>query len=211
MMEALHRSVASAVAAGPVAAGGAAVAGWSAAAVESAVGHPLDDFPASRTTLGAPHFWLVRDAHFNDLDQVNEMHARCSLDSRYARYGAARRALTPREWRRLCDQAHGITLVTVPLHDPSCVIAVTCLMRTSASHMRELGILVEDAWQGRGLGSKLTRHMAALTRTRALDCKVITATAGSGNQRMLSILRGMGAGMSPSRDGTVDALIRMQT
>ncbi|WP_406442611.1 GNAT family N-acetyltransferase [Streptomyces sp. NBC_00631] len=179
--------------------------------MESVVGYPLDDFLASQTTLSAPHFQLVREALFDDLDHVNEMHARCSLDSRYARYGAARQALTPREWRRLCDQANGITVVAAPLHNPSRVIAVACLMRTSALHMRELGILVEDAWQGKGLGSILTRHMAALTRTRALDCQVITATTGSGNQRMLSILRGMGARMSPSRGGTVDALIRMKT
>ncbi|MER5431696.1 GNAT family protein [Streptomyces griseoruber] len=161
--------------------------------------------------MNAHQITLSRPAVLNDLDHVNEMHARCSLKSRYARYGAARRALTPREWRRLCDQAGGITLVTVPRSDPSRVIAVTCLMRTQASHLRELGILIEDSWQGKGLGTTLTRHMVASARTHALDCQAITATTGGDNQRMLSILRRLGARMSHPSGGTVDALIRVET
>ncbi|MBW8793169.1 MAG: GNAT family N-acetyltransferase [Streptomyces sp.] len=154
---------------------------------------------------------MSRPAAFNDLDRVNEMHARCSLQSRYARYGAARRALTPREWRRLCDQAGGITLVTVPRRDPSRVIAVTCLMRTQPLHLSDFGILIEDSWQGQGLGTTLTHHMVALARTHSRDCQAVTATTGSDNQRMLSILRRLGARMSHPSGGTVDALIRVQT
>ncbi|MFK0160438.1 GNAT family N-acetyltransferase [Streptomyces sp. NPDC090493] len=175
-----------------------------------AVGGAQSDSPEPRTSVSAHQITMSRPAAVDDLDHVNEMHARCSLTSRYARYGAARRALTPREWRRLCDQAGGITLVTVPRRDPSSVIAVTCLMRTQSPQLRELGILIEDSWQGRGLGTTLTHHMVAFARTHTLDCQAVTATTGSDNQRMLSILRRLGACISHPSEGNVDALIRVK-
>ncbi|MEW2402000.1 GNAT family protein [Streptomyces sp. NPDC046862] len=179
---------------------------------------PVPQLPTSCLLLDPPMLQIVtrtsrvtlsRPALADDLDKVNEMHARCSLDSRYARYHAARRAVTTREWWHLCDRANGTTLITTPLHDPSRVIAVTHLLRTSAPHVRELGILVEDSWQGQGLGTALTGYMVNLARTYTLDCRAITAMTGSGNQRMLSILRRLHARVERTSGPTVDALIRV--
>lgn len=167
----------------------------------------LLDPPPLQMATRANQVTLTRTALVDDLDQVNDMHARCSLDSRYARYNAARRAVTTREWWHLCDRANGTTLITTPVHDPSRVIAVTHLLRTSAPHVRELGILVEDSWQGQGLGTALTGYMVKLARTYTLDCRAITAMTGSGNQRMLSILRGLYARVERTSGPTVDALI----
>ncbi|MEV5998939.1 GNAT family protein [Streptomyces griseomycini] len=170
----------------------------------------LLDPPPLQMTTRANQVTLTRTALVVDLDEVNEMHARCSLDSRYARYHAGRRTVTTREWGHLCDRAKGTTLITVPVDDPSRVIAVTNLMRTSAPHVRELGILVEDSWQGQGLGTALTGYMVELARTHTLDCQAITAMTGSGNQRMLSILRGLDARVEQVTGPTVDALIRVE-
>lgn len=179
----------------------------------------VSQLPASCLLLNPPPLQVAtrsnqstvsRTALADDLDEVNEMHARCSLSSRYARYHAARRAFTTSEWKHLCDRANGTTLVTVPLHDPQRVVAVTHLMRTPAPHVRELGILVEDSWQGEGLGTVLTVYMVNLARTNTLDCRAITAMTGSGNHRMLAILRGLDAQVEQHTDGpTVDALIRV--
>lgn len=162
------------------------------------------------TTTRARGVTLTRIALLDDLDQVNAMHARCSLESRFARYHAARQSLAAREWRHLCDQANGTTLITVPLREPSRVIAITHLLRTPVPHVRELGILVEDSWQGQGLGTALAHYAVELARTRTLDCHEITAMTGSGNQRMLSILRGLHARVT-GRDGpTLDTVIRVE-
>ncbi|CAM5703487.1 hypothetical protein SALBM311S_00631 [Streptomyces alboniger] len=169
----------------------------------------LDPTPLQMTTR-ANRVTLTRMACIEDLDQVNEMHARCSLDSCYARYNAARQAVTTHEWWHLCDRANGTTLITTPVHDRSRVIAVTHLLRTSAPHVRELGILVEDSWQGQGLGTVLTGYMVNLARTYTLDCRAITAMTGRGNQRMLSILRGLNAEVEHPSGPTVDALIRVE-
>jgi RimJ/RimL family protein N-acetyltransferase len=179
----------------------------------------VSQLPTSSLLLDPPPFQMItranrvtltRTALVGDLDEVNEMHARCSLDSRYARYHAGRRAVTAREWWHLCDRAKGTTLITVPEDDPTRVIAVTNLMRTSAPHVRELGILVEDSWQGEGLGTALTGYMVELARTHTLDCVAITAMTGSGNQRMLSILRGLDARVEQVTGPTMDALIRVE-
>ncbi|MET8454741.1 GNAT family N-acetyltransferase [Streptomyces sp. NPDC005209] len=110
--------------------------------------------------------------------------------------------MTAREWRYLCDWSNGTTLVTVPLHEPTRVIAVTHLLRTPVPHVRELGILVEDSWQGQGqgLGTLLARYAVDLARTHTLDCYEITAMTGIDNQRTLSILRGLHARVT-GRDG----------
>ncbi|MEU9168592.1 GNAT family N-acetyltransferase [Streptomyces sp. NPDC048420] len=118
--------------------------------------------------------------------------------------------MTPQEWWSLCDLANGTTLITVPLDEPSRVIAITHLLRTPVPHVRELGILVEDSWQGQGLGTVLAHYAVDLARTHTLDCHEITAMTGSGNRRMLSILRGLRARVT-GRDGpTLDTVIQVE-
>ncbi|MFE9882554.1 GNAT family N-acetyltransferase [Streptomyces sp. NPDC005784] len=170
----------------------------------------LLDPPPLETTTRTHQVTLTRTALLDDLAEVNAMHTRCSLESRFARYHAARPAVTVREWGHLCDRANGTTLITVPLHEQSRVIAVTHLLRTPVPHVRELGILVEDSWQGQGLGTILAHYTVDLARTHTLDCHEITAMTGSGNQRMLSILRGLHARVT-GRDGpTLDTVIQME-
>ncbi|MEU6355952.1 GNAT family N-acetyltransferase [Streptomyces sp. NPDC047072] len=162
------------------------------------------------TTTRTNRVTLTRIALFDDLAQANAMHARCSLESCFARYHAARQSLAAREWRHLCDQANGTTLITVPLGEPSRVIAITHLLRTPVPHVRELGILVEDSWQGEGLGTALAHYAVDLARTHTLDCSEVAAMTGSGNQRMLSILWGLHARVT-GRDGpTLDTVIHVE-
>ncbi|MCX4578969.1 GNAT family N-acetyltransferase [Streptomyces sp. NBC_01571] len=180
------------------------------AVLQLAVSSLLVDPTPRPITTRANQLTLTRTAHLNDLDEVNSMHARCSLESRYARYHAARQAVTTREWGHLCDRSDGTTLVTIPLQEPTRIIAVTHLLRTSVPHVRELGILVEDSWQGQGLGTALAHYAVDLARTHTLDCYGIAAMAGSGNQRMLSILRGLHARVT-GRDGpTLNTVIPVE-
>ncbi|HEY8983358.1 MAG TPA: GNAT family N-acetyltransferase [Streptomyces sp.] len=152
-------------------------------------------------TIRTHHEVLTRTATTDDVDAVNLMHARSSLRSRFARYHGARHGVTHREWERLCDPARGTTLVTVPLDEPARIVAATHLMRTQVPHVRELGILVEDAWQRRGLGSALARYAVGLAHTHTLDCREITVMTGSSNRAVLSILRLLNARVT-ERDGS---------
>ncbi|MCM2388820.1 GNAT family N-acetyltransferase, partial [Streptomyces albipurpureus] len=118
--------------------------------------------------------------------------------------------LRPNEWEHLCDPGRGTTLITRPIHEPGRFIALSHLMRTEATSVREMGLLVEDEWQARGLGTALTRSIVDLARTHTLDCEVVTVMTGSDNRRMLSILSRMGAEVPNVRSATVEATIRVR-
>ncbi|MFJ6076529.1 GNAT family N-acetyltransferase [Streptomyces sp. NPDC093065] len=168
------------------------------------------DPPSVRMATRTGRVTLTRPASADDYEAVNEMHAKCSLESRYARYGAARRGLSHREWSTLCDRAHGLTLVTVPADNPSRVVALTHLMRTPKSHVRELAVLVEDSWHGQGLGPALVSYMVGLAHTVAPGCRAISAATGRSNVRMLSILQGLDAEVEYTAGATAEALIRVE-
>lgn len=194
-------------------------------ACEKAARHPLPttpqqaaapawatpDLPSVPMATRTDRITLTRPASADDYEAVNEMHATCSPESRYARYNAARRGLTRREWATLCDRSLGLTLVTVQADNPSRVVALTHLMRTSVSHVRELAVLVEDSWQGQGLGAALVSYVVGLAHTGVLGCRAISAATGRGNVRMLSILQGLDAAVEYPAGATAEALIRVET
>ncbi|MFF4205573.1 GNAT family N-acetyltransferase [Streptomyces sp. NPDC001668] len=131
---------------------------------------------------------VTRAAHYTDLPAVNALHARCSLASTYARYRCARRSLTRREWTRLVHPAAGRTWVTSPTGQPETVIAVTHLLRTSMPGVCELALLVEDAWQGQGLGTRLAAEALAAAEADA-SCRRVELLAGAGCDQLLRQLR----------------------
>lgn len=162
-----------------------------------------------RTHSGLPT--LTSPATPDDLQDANALHARCSLETRFARYGSARRTLSRTEWAHLINPDRGITWVTRQDGDPAeaDVVALTHLMRTECEGVHELALLVEDLWQSEGLGTALARH--ALAVARAESVRELTLLVGSGNRRMQSILRRFGAAVPPARGATVNITVPVGT
>ncbi|MFD7553597.1 GNAT family N-acetyltransferase [Streptomyces sp. NPDC059835] len=165
------------------------------------------------THVGIPHPPLppgrTRRAHLGDLAAVNDLHHRCSLATRFARYASARRELKPSEWSRLVHPAAGATWLTTDHHDPDTVIAVTHLLKTRAPETYELALLIEDQWQGRGLGTWLT---AQALRTAADEgCRTITATFGAGNDRAAAILRRLSIAVPAPELGLIDVTLPLDS
>src|SRR5262249_23544556 len=96
-----------------------------------------------------------------DLDAVLELHARCSDTSRYRRYLAAGAGPRPVQLRRRRAPQRGYSLgVEVDgAAEPQLVAVANVVLDGTEA---ELGLLVEDAWQGRGLGTALLRRAARL-------------------------------------------------
>lgn len=119
------------------------------------------------------------------------MHARCSVTSLAIRYFTATERLSRSTWTGLCDREKGVTLLTGPGGDVRKVIAMTNILCTHDSGVVELAVLVEDAWQSRGLGSALASF--ALEVIQGQGVRALTASVMTANGRAMRMLRGIGA------------------
>lgn len=148
---------------------------------------------------------ITRLATIDDFDAVNALHERCSLQTRFARYQSARRALRLAEFRHLTHPGRSLTWISHPDSDPDQIIATMNLVRTQNADAAELGIMIEDPWQSRGLGTSLVHY--ARRRARAFGCSSVVAMTGSTNVRIIKILRGLGAHPSAMIGTTVEVTL----
>ncbi|MFD5079560.1 GNAT family N-acetyltransferase [Streptomyces sp. NPDC058371] len=151
---------------------------------------------------------VTRSATLDDFDAVNGLHERCSLQTRFARYQAARRSLRLSEFDHLTRPDRSLTWVTHPEEDPHKIIATMNLVRTTETGAVELGIMIEDPWQSRGLGTSLVQYARA--QARGFDCSSIVVMTGSDNVRMLKILRTLGSSRQATHSSTVDLTISVR-
>jgi RimJ/RimL family protein N-acetyltransferase len=134
-------------------------------------------------------------------EAVRDLHERCSPESRRYRYFTSMPTLPPRIFDRLCDRNRGHSVVAG--HDGQ-VVAVANLMFTADPGIAEIAFLVEDRWQGRGLGTALARML--LRAARDLGFAEVRATLLSDNARMRRMLLTLGATIVYTDDpGVVEA------
>ncbi|MEU6589941.1 GNAT family N-acetyltransferase [Streptomyces sp. NPDC046881] len=155
----------------------------------------LPDGTAIRTRAAAPA----------DLVPVQELHRRCSPDSRALRYHAGKSGLSPAEWRQLSAPERGTTLVTTPAERTDHIIAMTNVMRTDQRGVGELAILVEDAWQARGLGTALAEHAATVARREGHH--ELAAAVAASNKPMLHVLEKLDATLVDATGPVLDIRI----
>ncbi|MFS8102904.1 GNAT family N-acetyltransferase [Lentzea alba] len=93
-----------------------------------------------------------------DCDAVDALHGRCSMRTLFNRYHSGM-STVPRRWlHRLLNPVRGTTLVAQCGDD---VIALGQLLHTGQPGCLEVSLLVEDAWQRRGVGTALLRELAS--------------------------------------------------
>ena len=117
---------------------------------------------------------LIRAATLSDVDAVAALHERCSMDTLYERYQVPlRMPMNPRMARRLVAPNRGQAVVVQVGLD---VVGHGVLELVESTWTFQ--VLIEDAWQGRGLGTTLIKHGAALAKTQGAD-RLTFITAGS--------------------------------
>jgi GNAT superfamily N-acetyltransferase len=130
------------------------------------------------------HTVLVRRSQPRDLHAVARMHARCSARSLLDRFRCGGRAPSMIALDRQLREPLSYLAV---LPDGS-VIATATLWRDEnhAATSAEVGLLVEDGWQRRGLGSDLMAHLAGVAQVGGYtDLITYPATAVSAAQRLM--------------------------
>jgi GNAT superfamily N-acetyltransferase len=141
----------------------------------------------------------LREAGCGDVAAVVEMHERCSAATQQARYLGA--APTRSRMHYLLTRAPGHAMVATD--DRHRVVAVANLLVEGPE--AELALLVEDRWQGSGLGTVLARRMLRVAGRRG--CHVVHAHGAPDNRAFGGLVRRLGCTL---RDLT-DAGIRTVT
>jgi GNAT superfamily N-acetyltransferase len=138
---------------------------------------------------------LVRPANGDDVEAVRQLHGRSSAATRQRRYLAGAQAPPDARLRRLLAPASGLALVVEQGDD---IVAMANLL--VEGDLGEVALLVEDAWQRRGIGTALLRRLLAYADRAGLAA--VLAHTGADNVAMLRTLRRVGTGTA-CRDGAM--------
>ncbi|MCD0453694.1 GNAT family N-acetyltransferase [Actinocorallia sp. API 0066] len=149
---------------------------------------------------GEPALLTVRPLVQGDRDAVVAMHDRCSMASRRLRYFSAKPVLPPRLLDVFTDRSRGLSLA---VDDGSGRIVALGHMMYDATRpgTAELAFLVEDAWQGRGVGRRLATLLRDLGEAEGLA--ELRASVFSENARMRKLLTAMGGRTTRTDDPAV--------
>ncbi|GHJ48061.1 hypothetical protein Cs7R123_54030 [Catellatospora sp. TT07R-123] len=112
---------------------------------------------------------LLRTATEHDLDGIVDMHGRCSPDSLYRRYLSGAGAPPRAQLAKLLAAGHTSVAIASGGAADGQLVAAAQLVAYGAD-TAEVAILVEDAWQRRGLGTALARRLV----TRAIGAGLPT-------------------------------------
>lgn len=118
--------------------------------------------PAIRGMLSDDGVALVlRPGLGSDEDAVAGLHTRCSMRTLFNRYHSGMRTV-PRRWlHRLLNPPRGTTILAQCADQ---VVALGQLIHTGTPNCAEISLLVEDAWQHRGVGTALLGALASDAR-----------------------------------------------
>lgn len=150
----------------------------------------------------------IRLARPWDADNVAAMHDRCSGESRYERYFAPISQWREDQLRRITGGHRGATLVAIA--DDGSVVGLGNVFpdHPEDQHTAEIALIVEDDWQGHGLGSSLLRHL--ITLARRLGFAEVTALVLATNTRMIGLLDSTDLGWVRTEDADLSgSVIRM--
>ena len=144
----------------------------------------------------------IRAQRPDDRDRWREAIARTSAESLYHRFFAAKREFSEKEVHYFLDIdfVKHVALVAVAGENGHASIVGGCRYVVVQPGVAEISFAVIDAYQGRGLGTALMRHIAALARKAGL--KELVAEVLADNGPMLRVFEESGLIMSTKLAGT---------
>jgi RimJ/RimL family protein N-acetyltransferase len=128
----------------------------------------------------------IRLGRPEDADAVAAMHERCSERTRYRRYLTGVGKWRDLSLRRLAGGHRGATLVVMSEEGSIVGLGNVFPAAPSDGNAAELSELIEDAYQGLGVGTRLLGHMLELAQR--LGFENVVATVLAENTPMLAVL-----------------------
>ena len=125
----------------------------------------------------------------DDAPALQRLHARCSKRTIYLRFFGSMRKLSDEQARYFAstDGVDHFGLVALDPEDPQEIIAVVRYARKPGEQRAEYAALVEDGWQGQGIGAALTHRL--IDEARGNGVGSFYAPVKGENKRMLNVLR----------------------
>lgn len=136
---------------------------------------------------------IIRPLRLDDIPLLQEMHQRLSPGSVYYRY---LRAYTPtlQDWRQICqlqELKQGAALVATTAAPWEKIVGLAYyVVNPALRQTAEPAILVEDRFQGLGLGRILFSQLCLLAQSNHVH--TFDALVHAGNQAILRLLQGAG-------------------
>lgn len=125
---------------------------------------------------------LVRESTLADIEAVAALHERCSVETLYDRYQVPlRMPMTTRMARRLVAPEAGVALVVQVGLD---LVGHGVLELVESVWTFQL--LIEDAWQGQGLGTMLVKQAAGRAKSQGA-ARLTFITAGSNDKLLRAV------------------------
>ncbi len=123
----------------------------------------------------------------DDAPALQRLYARCSERTIYLRFFGLMKELSDEMARYFAstDGADLFALVALDPEDPNEIIAVVRYARTPGDERAEYAALVEDRWQGQGVGASLTRWL--IDGARGNGVRSFYAIVKGENKRMLTV------------------------
>ena len=144
----------------------------------------------------------TRTATLDDVEPVVAMHARCSPATLHRRFHVPVTAVPDRLARRLIAPPRGWSVVAEQCGQ---VVGLGCAGSLSRTEL-EVGLLVEDAHQGSGVGSRMLRELAREGRLRGY--RTIVCLAEADNESVLPTVRRAGLdGVATVADGLLEIVV----
>jgi GNAT superfamily N-acetyltransferase len=125
----------------------------------------------------------------DDAPALQRLHARCSERTIYLRFFGSMKKLSDEQARYFAstDGVDHFGLVALDLQGPEEIIAVVRYARKPGDERAEYAALVEDSWQGQGIGAALTHRL--IDEARGNGVGSFYAPVKGENKRMLNVLR----------------------
>jgi RimJ/RimL family protein N-acetyltransferase/AcrR family transcriptional regulator len=133
-----------------------------------------------------------------DTAGVETMHERCSPESRYQRYFTPMNEWREDNLRRISGGHRGATLVVTDVRDEVIALGNVFPAGPGVTDAAEIAVIVDDAWQGAGVGLLLLGHLVDVGRRMGFTSLVAYVLAD--NRAMLRLLEATGLEWKPSTD-----------
>ncbi len=133
-----------------------------------------------------------RVARQEDASALQRVHSRCSERTIHLRFFGSMKKLSDKKARYFAstDGVDHLGLVALDPEDPNEIVAVVRYARETGDERAEYAALVEDRWQGYGVGAGLTRHLIDAAKENGV--RYFYALVMGENMRMLNVFRHLG-------------------